>query len=169
VSLSDPLKIRAILVAGLVALIALIVWATSGDSGKQRRIWYFDLNTGKLYVPAELGDQPQKAPSGDLRDAPAGTLAGVAAVVVRIASAAPEPIYLQRTPLLEITATVELTAPAADKGSPSYLMQRTEVAALPTTLGTQPQWHLLGTPAGQEIVRNAQQRLRDTAWDNDLP
>jgi hypothetical protein len=164
VRLSDPLKTRAIIIAGIVALVVLAVWSTSSDSREHRPIWYYDLNTGKLYIPAELGDQPQAAPSGDLRDAPKGTPAGVAALVVRIAGAPREALYLQRTPVLEVSA-----APAADINSASFLMPRSEVAALPATLGTQPQWQPLNTPAGQEVVRNAQQRLRGTTWNDDLP
>jgi hypothetical protein len=150
-----------ILVAGLISAIGVISWFFLSESHERRRNWYYDLNTGKLYAPDAFGDQPQDAPSGDLQGAPAGTPAGVTAMVVRINGKSRQVLYLQKTPKVETD-----TPPNTEVGGG---INRAEVAAVPAATGEAPQWFGIVSKQGQEIVSAAQDTLRGTEWEIDQP
>jgi hypothetical protein len=147
---------RVAIIAVALVVIGTIGWFTLGDQPQIRQYnWYYDLNTGELFKPAEYGDQPQAAPSGDLNGAPAGTLAGVPALVVRL-DGKRTILYLQmRKPGMK---------PDAPPGPRDIW-----VAEKPGEPGARPAWMSMETGVGKRIVEEAQTGLRGKEWDVDFP
>ncbi len=84
------MRSRVLLTLAALASAALLWWMlTPRVPSEPTRRWFYDLNTGELFPAAMAAEAPIAAPSGDLRGAPAGTPAGVEAVVVRPAAGGP--------------------------------------------------------------------------------
>lgn len=90
---------------------AVMQWlGGSGDDGP-RRTWFYDLNTHELFAVPYGTLPPVAAPSGDLHDAPPGTLAGVEALVL-------EPIRGDGERRIAYLISREAAAPPPDPSHP---------------------------------------------------
>lgn len=77
-------KMMAIVIVALI-IVGLIGWFTIDGGGEvQKKIWFFDLNTGQLFAGNVNDVPPIVAPSGDYKNGPPGTPAGVLACVIKI-------------------------------------------------------------------------------------
>jgi hypothetical protein len=146
---------RIAVIAVVLAVIATIGWFKLGDQAQVRRYnWYYDLNTGELFKPAEYGDLPQAAPSGAMRGT-SNAAAGVPALVVRI-DGKTSVLYLQtRNPALK---------PDAIPGPKDIW-----VSSVPAEPGTPPVWSDCASTNGKRIIEEAQASLRGKEWDVDFP
>lgn len=141
----------------LSALVAVAGWLWYLDAmhnrGGPERLWFYDLNMGNLFAAPIDQLPPIAAPSGDLRDAPAGTPAGVLAQVT-LRQGKRHIVYLQTWTsegrrYMETARERIVAIPEED------LARMILVAPPPEVPGTPVTWVAIGSPAGQAITAAA--------------
>lgn len=135
-----------------VALLAVvIVWVVATWGGKEQavepggRAWFYDLNTGELFISRANRVPPIKTPSGPMPD---GTEAGVRAHLVSFGQDDAEPII----------AYLETCAPDADKQL--YLQSRAQYGegwgrGMLVRRVYEKEWVAADSPKGRAIVEQA--------------
>ena len=155
----------ATLTLGTVAIAILIYPSSKSPIVKT---WYYDLNDKVVFAgtPGQLAPLP--APSGDLKDAPPGTLAG-ANVEVEIASEGLPTAVLLRTYTPEARQALSSLA-VPDAGRSAAENQRLGAIIAEGSLTKIPgdiNWVVEASPAGKAIFLNfARRKLGGTSPDS---
>ena len=162
----------AIIVVAL-ALVGTIGWFMMGEGGGDgpKSLWFYDLNSGELFVGPVASLPPIEAPSGDLKGAAAGTPAGVLASVISIEGDSEKKVaFLQAyTPdakqLIEASRNAQGGAPADyDK-----IMKGTLVALPPAKPGDAITWVPMSSPDGYKITRAMETLAGGKPYSASLP
>ena len=161
------LLLIATLTLGTVASIYLIFQSTKSPVIKA---WYYDLNDKVVFAGAPGQLAPLPAPSGDLKDAPPGTLAG-ANVEVEIASEGLPTAVLLRTYTPEARQALSSLA-IPDAGRSAEENQRLGALIAEGSLIKNPDdnnWVVEASPAGKAIFLNFARRKLGGASPDSIP
>ncbi len=141
---------HSILISVAVAVIAVIGWFFLDAKGVKgpSHMWFYDLNTGELFIAEASAIPPVAAPSGDLIGSP-GVPAGVSAKVVRVKGESARKIAFLQT-------YSESSRPGTGVPMTAEMITRGALVALPPAhVGDQVSWIQLMSPEGNKIVTAA--------------
>ena len=162
---------RQLLLAGILLTLALVVLILTSRSDGPDRLWYFDLNTRRLFAGPLTAAPPIAAPSGELRSTSEGGPAGVLAMVVMPADRSGIRIaYLQRfTSEAKELRQRQLHREQLSGDEESRIAGGIQVALPPTTLDEPVAWFDINSRNGEAITRQLKQVAGPDGWQLDLP
>jgi hypothetical protein len=162
----------AIIIIAL-SLIGTISWLSMGVSQGDgpKNLWFYDLNTGSLFVGDVALLPPTEAPSGELRGAPAGTAAGVLASVIKIEGQDERKIVFLQKYQPDIKAAIASARENTNVPPADYekIRDRTLVARPPAKAGDPIQWFAMSSPDGQKIITETETLADGKPYATDLP
>jgi hypothetical protein len=142
-----------------------------GGAEGPKSLWFYDLNTGELF-PGDASELPPiAAPSGDLRDAPAGTPAGVLASVIRIEGQPEQTVaFLQQyTPEAQAIITAAREGSGDAPANYEQIMKGTLVAMPPSKPGERVNWVPMSSPEGYKITMAMEVIAAGRPYSAELP
>lgn len=161
-----------IIVVALV-LVGTIGWFVMEDSGGDgpKKLWFYDINTGELFSGDVAELPPITAPSGDLKNAPAGTPAGVLASVIRLEGETDKKIAFLQAYTPQAKEMIEKSRQNQGGAPADYekIMAGTMVALPPAKPGDAIKWVAMSSPDGYKITMAMEAIAGGKPYSADLP
>ena len=155
------------LTLGTVASVFLIFQSAKSPVIKT---WYYDLNDKVVFAGTLEQLAPLPAPSGDLKDAPPGTMAGVNVEVEIASEGLPTPLLLRTYTPEARQALSSLAVPDAGRSAAENQRLGAIIAeGSLTKLPDDPSWVVEASPAGKAIFLNFARRKLGGATPASLP
>jgi len=162
----------------VIVLIALTIVGTVGwfvmDEGNgdgPKKLWFYDINSGELFAGDVAELPPITAPSGDLKNAAAGTAAGVLASVIKIEGHEERTIAFLQQYAPEAKEIIRVSRENVSTGPANYekIMAGTLVALPPAKLGDAIKWVAMSSPDGYKITMAMETLAGGKPYSADLP